>query len=139
MNCKPRKIAYGFLLPTLICIRIKWNRLIENSAVKMCKSLIRDLIIESEVRFDPHFKITDNREIAAVAALTHPKFKTAWIQCLSSEAQERVKRLSKNLTKSNEEQPVDQPEKNYDFFDFTDSSPTAMMPSFTSQGAKKIM
>ena len=78
-------------------------------------------------------------EIAAVAALRHPKFKPPWIQCLSSEAQERVKRLSENLTISKKEQPVVQPKEHDDFFDFTDSSPNAIMASFMPQGAKKIV
>ena len=50
-----------------------------------------------ERRFRDFFDVEGTGEIAAIAALLHPKFKKYWVQCLDNKAQNKIKELSKNL------------------------------------------
>lgn len=84
-----KQCYYGCLLPNLILLRLSWINLAAN-LTDCCKPVVEQLIFYLEKRFKQFFDVEGNGEIAAVAALSHPQFKTAWLHCLSPEAQEKV-------------------------------------------------
>lgn len=84
-----KQCFYGCLLPNLIMLK----RSLISLADKMTDSfteIVQLLINFLEKRFHPFFAIEGNGEIAAIAALSHPYFKSSWLHCLSIEAQENV-------------------------------------------------
>lgn len=49
------------------------------------------MLVDLESRFYDLFHVANVGEIAAIAAVTHPKFKNRWLGCLSPQLQERVR------------------------------------------------
>lgn len=71
-------------------------------------------------RFQKFFNIEDEGEMAALAALTHPRFKNRWNQCLSRELQNKVKLIALQALEklTNDERTENQPVIEDDFFEF---------------------
>ena len=83
---------FGFLLPTLISVKWKWLQLSISGSLRSFEPLLNDLIVSLGKRFEDFFEIRGVGEHAAIAALTHPKFKKCWVPCLDETAQKKKKK-----------------------------------------------
>ena len=84
---------YGYLLPTLVTIKLKWERTLSNCSVSYWKDLVLDLRRCFEKRFTNHFNVTEVGEFVVIAVLSHPRFKSTWTHCLGIIAEEKVKEI----------------------------------------------
>ncbi|WP_316206604.1 hypothetical protein, partial [Escherichia coli] len=80
-------------------------------------------------RFHDFFEIINNGELAAIAALTHPKFRAKWISCFDKNTQAKIKRLVEELVwpKKPESAVPDNEDTEDTFFDFDDDSLNASL------------
>ncbi|KAL7295075.1 hypothetical protein TKK_0011543 [Trichogramma kaykai] len=120
----------GQLLPSLITIEQFWVKLIENltdtidktdirkdkTGITMHRDFIRGMISHLKRRFSAFFSVQGVGEIAAIAILSHPRFKKAWVKGLSREAQDNVERLIQAKNQSSEDQVSQQVVKDKDFY-----------------------
>lgn len=83
---------YGALLPTLLILRNQLCALLDEDMVH-CKSIVNALIHNLDSRYEYLFNIEGEGRNAAIAAVTHPFFKGRWTSLLSTELQEKVKKL----------------------------------------------
>ncbi|CAB0028052.1 unnamed protein product [Trichogramma brassicae] len=87
-------IYYGYFLPTLLTIRQRWQELLQQgNDVELSTTVLEQMIDKLESRFADFFTIKNQGEIAALAALTHPKFKCEWLSCMGKAEHEKVKEL----------------------------------------------
>ncbi|XP_077270691.1 uncharacterized protein LOC143901934 [Temnothorax americanus] len=132
---------YGYLLPSLLSIRKKWELLVQGSNLEICRPLVKNLKNKLEIRFCEYFNIEGKGEFAAIAAFTHPRFKISWMSALKAGAKERVKELAHNIMRpAREEQPVapQSQDANDDFFDFGENNLDSFLTTaFVPQGQEE--
>ncbi|XP_067637108.1 uncharacterized protein [Eurosta solidaginis] len=74
---------YGIVLPYILSVRKKLQRIEEESNFVFCKPLIKSYRRSVEERFGKIFDVnTLQAEKAAIAALSYPRFKNKWLTCL---------------------------------------------------------
>ncbi|CAL1671837.1 unnamed protein product [Lasius platythorax] len=66
---------YGCLLPLLLSIKNKWTAILRDNNVVFCKKLVKGMQLKLIDRFKDFFEINGQGEVAALAAITHPRFK----------------------------------------------------------------
>lgn len=111
---------YGYLLPTLFTTRKRLLMLLGNDAIQNCHPLVEGLITALEKRFQSFYLIDESCQNAAIAAVSHPKFKTRWFSCLDAVNQTKVRNLVlRAVTEAAARQQQVQPmEEDDDYFDF---------------------
>ncbi|CAB0032733.1 unnamed protein product, partial [Trichogramma brassicae] len=100
---------YGQLLPALITIEQRWiqqYRTMRKQKMSMYRDLIQGLTGYLKKRFEDIFEIRGVGEIAAIAALSHPSFKSEWVKCLSLEAQASIQKIAHGYRTSKEKLSV---------------------------------
>ncbi|XP_024939543.1 uncharacterized protein LOC112494168 [Cephus cinctus] len=80
---------YGYLLPTLVAARRKLTQLLTDERIQYCRPLIDGLRSALERRFQSFFIVSKSCQNAAIAAVSHLKFKTRWLACLDAVTQTR--------------------------------------------------
>lgn len=73
--------SYGFLLPTLISIKIRLMKC-QKLTFQYCKNLVSGLITALETLFKNIFKVVEEGRNAAIAAAIHLQFKLKWLKSL---------------------------------------------------------
>ncbi|XP_043269475.1 uncharacterized protein [Venturia canescens] len=125
---------YGYLFPSLVSLERKLKMLQNSEANTRFSPLITGLIKSLNDRFKPFFDLDDKVAGAAVAACSHPRFKSRWLVPLSESIRRKVESIflqaaTEEYQKGREvtanenvpAQPVD------DFFDFGED-PQAFIP-----------
>ena len=84
---------YGYLLPTLVQLRRQMLILKDSTSIRICQPIVKATIQGLERRFAAMFEVSGVGEAAAVAAISHPKFKIRWIRCLPQIKQKLVYEL----------------------------------------------
>lgn len=82
---------YGQLLPTLVSIEVKLDRMNNNPALTKIKSIIPKVLERFQERFYAHLNFEESSRDAVVAAVCNPKYKLRWIA--SEPMQEKAKRM----------------------------------------------
>ena len=121
---------YGYLLPTLVCLRKKIETLAVKDTINVCKPLLNAIKNSLQSRFKNFFEIEGAGKLAAMAAVTHPKFKVRWLTCLDDETQEKVRTLflqvaSEELGSNRNSESEAGHTSEDDFFDFGETLLTA--------------
>lgn len=70
-----KQIGAGFLLPTIVTLRIQLAKLEKDSSIRHSRSLILSIQEGLRARFDQLFLDSSLR----LAAMTHPRFKLSWV------------------------------------------------------------
>lgn len=123
---------YGLLLPTILMLKKKLNRMLEKGQEKVfqyCKPIAENLLKHVERRFENFFTLSSpDAERAIIAALSYPRFKNKWFTCIQSEDQSRLKNLfitillkEFNSSVDDELSMVVKNIKEDEFFDFDDT------------------
>lgn len=86
-------IHYGYLIPSLVSIKVKLENLLKSTQLKLCKPLLEGIISSLKRRFKSFFDIEYEGEIAAVAAVLHPRFKFEWTAEYSQDLKLKVVNL----------------------------------------------
>lgn len=118
---------YGYLTISLISLRRRFCKILEDNNLHYCKPIVDGLIKSVDTRFSDFFNIEGNGRDAAIAATLLPQFKSKWIGCLSENAQQlvhqAVMRAAKKLKRTDKEPPqISQPATIDDFFDIGSGS-----------------
>ncbi|XP_043284952.1 uncharacterized protein [Venturia canescens] len=83
---------YGILLPTLVSMRYQLNELSNSDDVTFCKPLIKVMIDGINRRFEKLFDFTELNVDAAIAAISHPRFKGRWLAQFNEDQQRLIHR-----------------------------------------------
>lgn len=90
-------IYYGILLPTLLIVRRKLQKLTKKTFV-YCTPLAEVYLASVEKRFEDFFNFsTPQAENAVIASLSYPRFKNKWFSCIESIYQTKFKNLFKTI------------------------------------------
>lgn len=86
---------YGYLLPSLVSLKRKMTALHQSISDGNARfgPLISGIIKSIEVRFQPFFSMEDEVAGAAIAAVSHPRFKSRWLNSFSDSIRRKVKKL----------------------------------------------
>lgn len=84
---------YGYLLPTLVSLRRKIDVLLNRNTIVVCQPLLDAINRSLQSRFKIFFEVEGAGKYAAIASVTHPKFKTRWLACLDYTTQQKVRDL----------------------------------------------
>lgn len=76
-------IFYGFLLPTLVTIKLKYKKieLGDNSVIK--QSILDDILLSVEKRFINFYTLNNLSYPAIIASMSHPEVKLKWFNVIS--------------------------------------------------------
>lgn len=76
-------IFYGFLLPTLVTIKLKYKKieLGDNSVIK--QSILDDILLSVEKRFINFYTLNNLSYPAIIASVSHPEVKLKWFNVIS--------------------------------------------------------
>ncbi|XP_077282244.1 uncharacterized protein LOC143908451 [Temnothorax americanus] len=87
---------YGILLPTLLVVRRKLQKLTKKTFV-YCTPLAEVYLASVERRFEDFFNLSTPQasENAAIASLSYPRFKNKWFSCIESTYHSKLKNLFK--------------------------------------------
>ncbi|EZA53578.1 hypothetical protein X777_06934 [Ooceraea biroi] len=84
---------YGLLLPTILMLKKKLQKLQQN-IFQYCKPIAEELLTHVERRFENFLMLSSpDAERTIIAALSYPRFKNKWFTCIQSEDQSRLKNL----------------------------------------------
>lgn len=124
-----KDMYYGIVLPCLLALRRKLQNL-QTEDLKHCTILSHSLLQSVETRFYDFFNFSSvTAENAAIAALSYPRFKNRWFNCIDSHHQLSIEVLFKQKVASkcviSESIQTEQLQHNDDFFDFDFSSATS--------------
>lgn len=132
-----KNCTYGYLTPNLVSLRNKLIGILSEGRLEFCQPLIKGLLDALDKRFKPFFNVEDEGETAAVAAVVHPKFKGLWLQCLSDDAQQKVKQLVlKEIAKQPIKITAPTPAVHDDFYDFGSASSNGLNAIFDNGDEK---
>ncbi|KAL7290662.1 hypothetical protein TKK_0015422 [Trichogramma kaykai] len=129
---------YGQLLPALVTIEqrsIQQYHIMSKQKMSMYRDLIQGLTGYPKKRFQDIFEIRGFGETAAIAALSHPSFKSVWVKCLSLEAQASIEKIVHGYRTS--EESVQTPELMDNFFYFGESLQPIKLDSIISMKSGK--
>ncbi|XP_055836675.1 uncharacterized protein LOC129905265 [Episyrphus balteatus] len=125
----------GFILPTLLEMRKKCEKLLECNDIVMCKPILKTIIL-AKTKFQEFSKQSRHYLPAAFASLSHPFFKEKWLSYIDKTKRDKMRTLfieavKKENSKSsnvaaagNSNQQVDNKnEQKIDDFYFGDESP----------------
>ncbi|XP_050064551.1 uncharacterized protein LOC126553428 [Aphis gossypii] len=84
---------YGFVLPVIFSLRRKVQNLLLNDW-KYCEPLVNSILTNITKRFSNLVNLnTIEADNAAIAALSHPKFKNRWLSCIDSSHIDRLHKI----------------------------------------------
>ena len=84
---------YGFVLPVIFSLRCKVQNLLLNDW-KYCEPLVDSILTSITKRFSNLVNLnTIEADNAAIAALSHPKFKNRWLSCIDSSHIDRLHKI----------------------------------------------
>ncbi|XP_043282530.1 uncharacterized protein [Venturia canescens] len=81
---------YGILLPTLMSVQYQLKELSKNDDIMFCKPLLKVMIDGINIRFGKLLDFSETNVDAAIAAISHPRFKGRWLTQFSEVEQRRI-------------------------------------------------
>ncbi|KAL4084938.1 hypothetical protein QTP88_027804 [Uroleucon formosanum] len=86
-------IFYGFVLPVIFSLHRKVQNVLLNDW-KYCEPLVNSILTSITQRFSNLVNLnTIKADNAAIAALSHPKFKNRWLSCIDSSHIDRLHKI----------------------------------------------
>ncbi|XP_055836671.1 uncharacterized protein LOC129905262 [Episyrphus balteatus] len=113
---------HGFVLPTLLEMRKKCEKLLESNDITLCQPILKTILINSMKRFEEYFKPSQKSELVTIASLSHPFFKEKWVSAIDELERknvrkhfvEVVKTEASKVNNNNGEKDVQKPESGGD-------------------------
>ncbi|KYN17841.1 hypothetical protein ALC57_09880 [Trachymyrmex cornetzi] len=98
---------FGIVLPCLFALRKKLKTIKRKNNLTYCKTLIETYINSVETRFSQFYDLnTPEAESAAIAALSHSRFKNKWLSCVEPTQRNKVLNIFKiNISKEINKNP----------------------------------
>lgn len=130
---------YGIVLPCLLALRKKLQKIEKKNNFSYCKPLIKSYRQSVEKRFENLFDIsTPKAENAAIAALSHPRFKNKWLTCLDPADRTRILNvfktcISKQINENDTAAPTTKKNSQDFFFNFDSDSDSDMSITETNR------
>lgn len=85
-------IFYGFLLPTLVTLKLKYQKLILLNNTKIIKqAIIVDLLSAIHKRFEAYYLLNSESYGSIIASVCHPEVKMKWFNVISQTAEIKTK------------------------------------------------
>ncbi|UYV68193.1 hypothetical protein LAZ67_5003332 [Cordylochernes scorpioides] len=87
---------YGIVLPGLLALRRKLLKIEKKNNFSFCNPLVKAYRESVEKRFEKMLDVTPpEAEIAAIAALSHPRFKNKWLTCFEPADRTKILKVFK--------------------------------------------
>lgn len=80
-------IFYGFLLPTLVTIKLKLRKIVLNDGGVIKKNILEQVLASVERRFHDFFTLNEMSYHAIIASVSHPDIKLKWYNVISETSQ----------------------------------------------------